>query len=63
MTIDELMDGALLQEMMDQKYVRVQEHPSLPHLRIFNYTEHAQFDRVWNQVTRQCRGHARMAVK
>ena len=56
MTIDELMDGALLQEMVDRKYVRVQAHPALPHLRIFNYTEHAQFDREWNQVTRQCRG-------
>ena len=39
MTIDELMDGALLQEMVDRKYVRVQAHPALPHLRIFNYTE------------------------
>ena len=46
------MDGALLQEMVDRKYVRVEAHPALPHLRIFNYTEHAQFDREWNQVTR-----------
>ena len=55
MLIGELMDGELLQEMTDQKYVRVQTHPTLP-LKIFNYTEHAQFDRVWNDVTRQCRG-------
>jgi len=33
----------------------MQFHPSEP-LVIYNYTQHCQFDRVWNDVTRQCRG-------
>lgn len=36
-------------------YVREVRHPSLP-LTIFNYTEKAQFDSHWNDVTKRCRG-------
>jgi len=53
--LSNLLDLNELNEMIAQKYVRVQVHPVLP-LSIFNYTEHAQFDRVWNDVTRLCRG-------
>lgn len=56
MHLNQLMDPALLAEMIDAKYVREQTHPVDPELRILNYTERAQFDRVWNDVTRQCRG-------
>lgn len=35
--------------------VREQHHPTLP-LRILNYTERAQYERIWTDVTRQCRG-------
>ena len=55
MQIKDLMDPGLLREMLDQKYIRSQDHPVLPY-RILNYTEHAQFDRMWNEATRQCRG-------
>lgn len=51
----DLLDPAELAGMIEQGYVREQFHPALP-LRILNYTEHAQYDRVWNDVTRQCRG-------
>lgn len=54
-TIQDIMDVELLHQMVEEKYVRVQNHPSLPY-QILNYTEKTQFDRVWNTVTKQCRG-------
>lgn len=53
--IRDLLDPALLACSLDGGYVREQIHPTLP-LRILNYTEKAQFEREWNEVTRQCRG-------
>jgi putative RNA ligase len=53
--LSDLMDMGLLDEMLRGGYVRSQSHPSLPY-DILNYTEKAQFDRVWNEATRQCRG-------
>lgn len=53
--LDQLMDLDLLDTMLEQGFVRKQDHPSLP-LEIYNYTEAATFDRVWNEVTLQCRG-------
>ena len=50
-----LLDIDLLREMIEQKYIRAQVHPVLP-LTIYNYTEHAQYDRTWNDATRMCRG-------
>jgi RNA ligase len=41
--------------MASEGFVRRQEHPSEP-LMIYNYTAAAQYGRVWNDVTRQCRG-------
>lgn len=55
MKIDELLDLDLLGEMIDQGYVGMQAHRTEP-LFIYNYTHKAQYDRVWNSVTRQCRG-------
>ena len=51
----DLFDPALLGDMLTLGYVRRQDHPALP-LAILNYSELAQFERVWNPVTRQCRG-------
>ncbi|MFD5254409.1 RNA ligase [Streptomyces bobili] len=53
--IGDLIDPALLARCLDEGFVREQTHPTLP-LRILNYTEKAQFEREWNQVTLQCRG-------
>jgi len=53
--LSDLLDTDELAAMLDQGYVRRQEHPSMP-LAIYNYTEKAAYDRVWNDVTSQCRG-------
>lgn len=55
MNIDSLFDRKELDEMLEWGFVRTQDHPRYP-LRIFNYTQAAQFDQVWNDVTRRCRG-------
>jgi RNA ligase len=49
------MNEVLLMEMLDQGYVRHQVHPTLP-LAILNYAEKAVYEKVWNEVTLQCRG-------
>lgn len=46
----------LFKRMLDEGYIRAQVHPKYPELTIFNYTEAAQFDRVWNEATNKCRG-------
>jgi hypothetical protein len=46
----------LFKRMLDEGYIRSQVHPLYPELVIFNYTEAAQFDRVWNAATNVCRG-------
>lgn len=52
---DILPNRGLLVSMLEQGYIRKQVHPTEP-LLIFNYTEKATFDRVWNTATRACRG-------
>lgn len=42
-------------ELKTEGYVREQQHPYFD-LSILNYTEKAQFDGLWNDVTSQCRG-------
>lgn len=44
-----------LQYHIKEKYVSVQKHPEAE-LYIYNYTQKAQFDNVWNNVTTNCRG-------
>lgn len=44
-----------LNEMVEQRYVDVQVHPTLP-LTIYNYAKQCMMDRVWNDVTLQTRG-------
>ena len=41
--------------MIDEKYISVQKHPT-EDLYIYNYTQKAQFDRMWNEATMACRG-------
>ncbi|MCO6011523.1 hypothetical protein NE236_41890 [Actinoallomurus purpureus] len=53
--LGDLFDLGELAEMLDAGYIRQQIHPDLP-LTILNYTEKAQYERVWTDVTRQCRG-------
>src|SRR5690348_3368213 len=49
------LDLANLQRMIDERYISVQQHPRLD-LYIYNYTQSAQYDGVWNNETLQCRG-------
>ena len=53
--LDDLFDPLDLEAAIGGGYVRQQYHPTLP-LAILNYSELAQFERVWTPVTRQCRG-------
>lgn len=46
----------LFKQMLDEGFIRSQVHPLYPELMIFNYTEKAQYDRVWNAATNACRG-------
>jgi len=55
-TLRSIMDINLLNRMIDEGYIRKQHHPDDPDLVILNYTEKAQFERVWNEATLQCRG-------
>ena len=45
----------LLQQMLDERLVIVQKHPAAD-LFIYNYTNKAQYDRIWNEITLQSRG-------
>lgn len=45
----------LLSQMLEQGLVSINKHPELD-LYIYNYTQFAQYERVWNEVTLNCRG-------
>ena len=49
------MDTKFLNKMIAEGYVKVAFHPS-EDLYIYNYSQTAQYERVWNEVTLQCRG-------
>lgn len=51
----DLFDEADFIEMLASGYVSDTKHPVLD-LVIYNYTPAAQYERVWNDVTTQCRG-------
>jgi len=54
--LKDILNYDLFKRMLDEGYLRSQVHPKYPELAIFNYTEAAQFDRVWNDATNKCRG-------
>lgn len=54
-TLDDIFNPDLLNAMVTEGYIRIQNHPDFD-LHIANYTERAQFDRVWNDVTLNTRG-------
>lgn len=53
--LSDLFDVGELERMEREGYVTRRRHPDLP-LSILNYTPRAQYERVWNPVTRACRG-------
>jgi hypothetical protein len=50
-----MINEKLLRQMLDERFVMVQKHPDAD-MFIYNYTNKAQYDRVWNEITLQCRG-------
>lgn len=54
--VSDIMDPDALEEMASQGYVSRRSHPDDPNLYVLNYTHSCQYDRAWNDVTRQCRG-------
>jgi len=56
MLLSDLLDPDELDAAIADGLVRVQTHPADSKLRIYNYTERCQFDRVWTDVTLTCRG-------
>jgi RNA ligase len=57
LNIAELMNPEELARQMELGYVGKQSHPDPTlGLQILNYTKKCQYDRAWNDVTRQCRG-------
>ncbi len=56
MMIFELIPHSEFTAAVDGGYVRVQTHPDYPNLSIANYTEKAQFEKVWNKATLNARG-------
>lgn len=55
MNIAELLDMDDLLHAESEGYVRRQHHPDQP-LDILNYTERAQFEKIWTPTTLKCRG-------
>lgn len=49
------MEVELLDKMIEQGYISVQKHPT-EDLFIYNYTKKAQYEWIWNEVTKKCRG-------
>lgn len=49
------MEITKLQELLKEKYLSCQKHP-IGDLYIWNYTQKAQFERVWTEETLACRG-------
>jgi len=54
-TLFDLLDPEELSQMISEKRIAKQVHPSLP-ISIYNYTNRAQFMNKWTQSERVCRG-------
>jgi RNA ligase len=55
MKFTEIFSQEMLDQMVNEGFIRVQTHPVLP-LRILNYSEKSQFVGKWNACTLACRG-------
>lgn len=54
--LKDILDVDLLRHHLLEGIVRRQVHPLYPNLFIYNYTERAQFERIWDNVTNVTRG-------
>jgi len=55
MSIYRLFDVELLGKYIEDGWINVQTHPTLP-LNILSYSRNTQYKRFWNDITRHCRG-------
>lgn len=55
MKLNQLINPDLMRRMLEGGFIRKQKHPSLD-LYIYNYSEKAQFSKMWNTATLACRG-------
>lgn len=55
MKLYDMLDRALLREMIREGYIREQMYPDA-HLCILNYTDKAAYSAMWNDATLACRG-------
>lgn len=53
--IHDILNPRELTAALANGFLKAQHHPTLP-LVIYNYTPKTQYERVWNDVTRRCRG-------
>ena len=49
------INGKLLEEMVEKKYVWAHPHPTLP-ITLYDYSKSCTFEKIWNEVTMLCRG-------
>lgn len=54
--LKDILPIELLNAHMEEGVIRRQVHPRFPSLFIYNYTERAQFERIWDAATSVCRG-------
>lgn len=50
-----MINKLLLEQMIAENYIKINKHPEYD-LYIYNYTQKAQYNRVWNEITLMCRG-------
>lgn len=55
-TLHDIMDVQLLGEHLANGFVSMRHHPQFPQLYILNYTAKTQYEDMWDEVTKQCRG-------
>lgn len=55
MKIENMLDLKNLEKMVDEGYIRAKTHDTLD-LTLYNYSEKATFERMWNPETLECRG-------
>ena len=53
--LKEILDVKNLEKRLEERYILKQVHPTLP-LSIYNYSQEAMFDQVWDHETMICRG-------
>jgi len=56
MHFSNLFDVELFNQMVANGCVTARSHPDDDNLLVLNYTAKVQYDRIWNEVTEQCRG-------